>query len=95
MNRGLVGECLSPPPESGSLHHADPSDDVLLDTRLSSEDVGLNGTLTTPTFKGRCLIGTPLPRSSPHPCNGCGGLMGKSTNNGALDTTSRARAPSD
>ena len=61
----------------GSLHHTDPSDDVPLDTCLSSEDVDLNGTVVTPTFKGRCVIGTPLPRSSPHTCNVTGVSRGR------------------
>ena len=56
---------------------------------MSSEDVALNGTLTTPTCQGGCMIGTPLPRSSPSPCNETGGFTGKNTNNGALDATSR------
>jgi hypothetical protein len=59
------------------LHHADPSDDVPLETRLCSEDVALNGTLTTPRCIGRCVIGTPLPRSSPHPCNVTGVSRGR------------------
>jgi hypothetical protein len=49
-------------------------DDVPLDTRLSSEDVSLNGTLTTPSSKDGGVIGTPLPTSSPHPCNVTGVL---------------------
>ena len=64
-------------PEPGSLHHATPSDDVPLDTWLSSEDVALNGTLTTPTCQGGCVIGTSLPRSSPHPCNVVGVSRGR------------------
>jgi hypothetical protein len=85
----LLLSLKAPPPEPGSLHHTDPSDDVPLDTWLSSEDVVLNGTLTTPSWKDRCVIGTPLPRSSPHPCNVAGvSRGGKNTNNGALDVTS-------
>jgi hypothetical protein len=64
-------------PESGSLHHVTLSDDVPLDTRLSSEDVALNGTLTTVTCQDGCVIGTSLPRSSPHPCNVAGVSRGR------------------
>ena len=48
-----------------------------LDTPSSSEDVPLNGTLTNPTFKDGCVIGTPLPRSSPHKCNVTGVSRGR------------------
>ena len=60
-------------PESGSLHHTTSSDDV----PLSSEDVAFNGTLTTPSCQGGCVIGTPHPRSSPHPCNVAGASRGR------------------
>ena len=48
-----------------------------LDTRSSSEDVALNDTMTTPTCKDGCVIGTPFPRSSPHPCNVAGVSRGR------------------
>jgi hypothetical protein len=41
---------LHPRPDPGSLHHTVPSGDVPLDTRLRSENVVFNGTLTTPTY---------------------------------------------
>ena len=41
-------------------------DDVLLKTRLSSEDVAFNGTLTTPASPSQmCMVGNPISRFSP------------------------------
>jgi hypothetical protein len=72
----------SPPstPESGSFTSRGLPplfDDVPLDTWWSSDDVVFNGTLTTPSCQGGCMIGTPLPRSSPNPCNVSGVSRGR------------------
>jgi hypothetical protein len=49
----------------------------LFDDVLMGHVVDFNGTLTTPSCQGGYVIGTPLPGSSPHPCNVSGVSRGR------------------
>ena len=74
-------------------------DDVFLDTRLSSEDVDFNGTLTTTTVQDGPPIDFRVPVLDPprtHVIIECvRGFTWKNTNNGEPDVSSQESSPLD